>query len=144
MPDIRIHREHKLGLAEARKIAGEWACEVESRFGMACSTISGETSDTVEFTRSGVKGRLIVAADHFDLDAKLGFLLGAFSRTIETEIENNLDTLLASHGNAKKTSAARTAPAKVQTAEAGKQPAAKKVAKAAAAGGAAKRGSRGA
>ena len=72
MPDIRIHREHKLGLAEARKIAGEWACEVESRFGMACSTIQGETSDTVEFTRSGVKGRLIVAADHFDLDAKLG------------------------------------------------------------------------
>ena len=30
-----------------------------------------------------------------DLDAKLGFLLGAFSRTIETEIERNLDDLLA-------------------------------------------------
>jgi hypothetical protein len=57
--------------------------------------IEGETSDTVEFRRTGVSGRLIVAPDHFDLDAKLGFLLGAFSRTIEHEIEKNLDTLLS-------------------------------------------------
>jgi len=58
----------------------------------------------VEFTRAGVNGRLIVAADHFDLDATLGFLLGAFSRTIEGEIEKNLDELLAksSKGAAKK------------------------------------------
>ena len=60
--------------------------------------IEGETSDTVEFTRSGCSGRLIVAADHFDLDAKLGFLLGAFSKTIETQIQNNLDVLLAGGG----------------------------------------------
>jgi putative polyhydroxyalkanoate system protein len=62
---------------------------------MECTVVEGETSDTVEFTRSGVNGRLIVAADHFDLDAKLGFLLGAFSKTIEGEIEKNLDSLLA-------------------------------------------------
>jgi hypothetical protein len=37
-----------------------------------------------------------VAADHFDLQARLGFLLGAFSKTIETEIQKNLDDLLAS------------------------------------------------
>ena len=121
MPDIRIHREHKLGLAEARKIAGEWACEVESRFGMACSTIQGETSDTVEFTRSGVKGRLIVAADHFDLDAKLGFLLGAFSKTIEGEIQKNLDTLLAgaakSAGKAPAKKAAAAKPARKKSAD---------------------------
>jgi hypothetical protein len=42
-----------------------------------------------------VKGELIVAADHFDLSAKLGFLLGAFSKTIESEIMKNLDALLA-------------------------------------------------
>jgi hypothetical protein len=36
-----------------------------------------------------------VAADHFDLHAKLGFLLGAFSKTIEAEITKNLDDLLA-------------------------------------------------
>ena len=62
---------------------------------MECSVLEGETSDTVEFTRSGVNGRLIVAADHFDLEAKLGFLLGAFSKTIEGEIQKTLDDLLA-------------------------------------------------
>jgi putative polyhydroxyalkanoate system protein len=95
MADIRIHRKHSLGLAQARDVAWQWAEEVEKKFDMECTVVEGETSDTVEFTRSGVNGRLIVAADHFDLDAKLGFLLGAFSKTIESEIEKNLDDLLA-------------------------------------------------
>jgi putative polyhydroxyalkanoate system protein len=95
MADIKIHRSHALGLAQARKVAWQWAEEVEKKFDMECTVLEGETSDTVEFTRSGVNGRLIVAADHFDLDAKLGFLLGAFSKTIESEIEKNLDALLA-------------------------------------------------
>lgn len=94
MPDIRIHRKHALGLDKARKVAWQWAEEVEKKFDMDCTVLEGETSDTVEFRRSGVSGRLIVAADHFDLDAKLGLLLGAFSRTIESEIEKNLDALL--------------------------------------------------
>jgi len=100
MPDIHIHRDHQLGLAKARKVAWQWAEEVEANFDMACTVLEGETSDTVEFTRSGVKGRLIVAADHFDLEAKLGFLLGAFAKTIEAEIEKNLDTLLGKAGAA--------------------------------------------
>ena len=95
MPDIRIHRDHALGLAKARKVALQWAEDAEKKFDMACTILEGETSDTVEFTRSGVKGELIVAADHFALDAKLGFLLGVFSTTIESEIERNLDALLA-------------------------------------------------
>jgi len=95
MADIKIHREHKLGLAKARKIAWQWAEEVEKKFDMECSVLEGDTSDTVQFTRSGVNGQLIVAADHFDLNAKLGFLLGAFSKTIEAEILKNLDALLA-------------------------------------------------
>jgi len=94
MPDIKIHRTHQLGLAKARKIALKWAEDVEKKFEMECTILEGETSDTVEFTRSGVKGTLVVAADHFDLNAKLGFLLGAFSSTIETEISRNLDALL--------------------------------------------------
>lgn len=95
MADIRIHREHQLGLAKARKVAEQWAKDVEQDFGMECTLVEGEFSDTVEFTRSGVKGRLIVAADHFDLDAKLGLLLGAFRKSIESEIQNILDRLLA-------------------------------------------------
>ena len=112
MPDIRIHRKHKLGLAKAREIAWQWAEDVEKKFDMACTVIEGETSDTVEFSRMGVSGQLIVAPDHFDLDAKLGFLLGAFSRTIESEIERNLDDLLEEGAKAAPKAAAKKAPAK--------------------------------
>jgi putative polyhydroxyalkanoate system protein len=92
--EIRIHREHRLGLAKARKVAWAWAEQVERDFDMECSVLEGETSDTVEFKRTGVSGTLIVAADHFDLEAKLGFLIGAFSRTIEAEVTRTLDALL--------------------------------------------------
>jgi putative polyhydroxyalkanoate system protein len=104
MPDIKIHRKHTLGLAKARKVAWAWAEDVEKKFDMECTVLEGETSDTVEFKRSGVNGQLIVAADHFDLNAKLGLLLGAFARTIESEIERNLDGLLGKAGAAAKQS----------------------------------------
>lgn len=95
MPDIHIHRDHRLGLKKAREVALQWAEEVEAKFAMECTILEGQTSDTVTFTRTGVAGELVVAADHFDLEARLGFLLGAFSKTIEAEIEKNLDALLA-------------------------------------------------
>ncbi len=98
--DIRIHRSHQLGLPKARKVAWQWAEAVEKRFDMECTVIQGQGGDTVEFTRPGVTGRLLVGADHFDLEARLGFLLGAFSKRIETEIEQNLDALLASSAKA--------------------------------------------
>jgi len=113
MPDINIHRDHSLGLAKARKIAWQWAEEVEAKFDMECTVTEGQTSDTVEFTRSGVNGTLTVAANHFDLNARLGFLLGAFSKTIEAEIEKNLDTLLTASAKAPavKPAAAKKKPA---------------------------------
>lgn len=99
MPDIRIHRQHQLGLTKARKIARDWATHVEQEFGMKCSVLQERGADTVEFTRSGVKGRLVVAADHFDLEARLGLLLGAFARTIENEILKNLDERLVAQAS---------------------------------------------
>jgi len=96
MADIHIHRAHSLGLAKARKMAWKWAEAAEQKFGMECTVIEGEMSDVVEFTRSGVDGRLLVEADAFDLTARLGFLVGAFRQKIESEIEANLDQLLAS------------------------------------------------
>ncbi len=111
MPDIQIHRNHALGLKRAREVAWQWAEQAEAKFDMECTVIEGQTSDTVEFTRSGVSGRLIVAADHFDLEAKLGFLLGAFAKTIEAEITRNLDDLLAQPAKAP-AAAARTSAGK--------------------------------
>lgn len=79
MADIHIHRDHQLGLAKAREVAWAWAEQVEEKFDMACTVIEGETSDTVEFERSGVKGQLIVTGAHFELEARLGFLLAKSS-----------------------------------------------------------------
>ena len=123
MADIQIHRVHTLGLKTAREVAWKWAEDVEKQFDMECTVIEGEFSDTVKFTRSGVNGSLTVAADHFDLQAKLGFLLGAFAKTIEGQIEHNLDALLGQAGKAKKPPAVPSAAA-----AAAKKAAAKKAA----------------
>jgi putative polyhydroxyalkanoate system protein len=101
MPDIKLHRKHKLGLTKARKIAWAWAEQVEQEFGMECTVLEGDDGDTVEFTRAGVNGTLDVTAERFDLNAKLGLLVGAFSKTIEAEIERRLDALLAAKPAAK-------------------------------------------
>ena len=95
MAEIRIHREHALGLKKAREIAWQWAEQVEEKFDLECTVHEGNDEDTVEFARSGVKGELTVAADRFELVAQLGFLLGAFKGTIEGEIQKELDGLLA-------------------------------------------------
>jgi putative polyhydroxyalkanoate system protein len=95
MADIHIHRHHELGLKGARKIAWQWAELAESEFDMACAYAEGDDEDEVQFTRSGVKGTLRVCGDHFELNAQLGFLLGAFKERIESEIVKNLDDLLA-------------------------------------------------
>ena len=107
MADLHIRREHSLTLAAARKIARSWAEQVESEFGMQCSYVEGAKEDQVNFVRSGVKGYLAVTGDHFDLDAKLGFLLGAFKGKIEAEIVKNLDDLLAPKAAAKKPKVAK-------------------------------------
>lgn len=95
MPEIHITREHALGLPAARKLAFRWAEEAEERLGMECVYEEGKTSDRVTFTRTGVDGELQVTKDSFELDARLGVLLGAFRDRIEWEIVKNLDELLA-------------------------------------------------
>jgi putative polyhydroxyalkanoate system protein len=95
MADIHVHRAHRLGLARARKAAWRWAELAEQKFGMECTVIEGKTGDVIEFTRAGVDGKLVVAADSFDLTARLGFLVGVFRDRIVAEIEENLDDVLA-------------------------------------------------
>jgi putative polyhydroxyalkanoate system protein len=117
MPDIRMRREHRFGLAKARKIAWEWAEQVERDFDLECTVIEGQQRDTVQFTGSGVSGALVVAADHFDLHARLGLLLAVFTGKIEAEIEKTLETLLDRAAPAK-----RRAPAKKATKTAAPRP----------------------
>ena len=117
MADLHILRKHQLGLPAARKIAFAWAEQAERDFSMDCSYEEGKSSDEVGFSRAGVKGSLLVTAEKFELNATLGFLLGAFKGRIEGEIVKNLDALLAkssSAPSAPSASSAASAPTKLR------------------------------
>ena len=107
MANIHIERPHGMSLAEARKAAFTWAEQAEQKFDMECTYEEGETSDEVSFSRTGVSGTLTVNKDVFELQAKLGFLLGTFKEKIEAEIAKNLDALIA-----KKPATTKKEPAK--------------------------------
>ncbi len=94
MPELNIERAHTLGLAGARAVAERWREQAEQEWGMACESEPGETEDRMRFARSGVSGELTVSEDRFDLQLKLGFLLGAYSGKIKEKIQANLDALL--------------------------------------------------
>lgn len=94
MTQIHIQRPHQLGMSGARKVASQWAEQAETQFDMRCAFAEGPDGDEIRFSRSGVNGTLKVSADRFELDAQLGFLLGAFKDRIEDEITKNLDALL--------------------------------------------------
>jgi len=114
MADINITRQHGMSLAGARKAAFKWAEQAEEKFDMECTYEEGESSDECSFTRSGVTGTLRVDKDTFELNARLGFFLGAFRDKIESEIVKNLDALIAGKAPAaKKVAAKKTAPKKV-------------------------------
>jgi putative polyhydroxyalkanoate system protein len=99
MATLFIHREHLLGLVDARALALEWAAQAKSDWGMQTSFTPGNNlegaHDTVEFHRTGVRGSLQVNAKVFVLRAELGFLLGSFKEQIEAQIIQNLDKRLA-------------------------------------------------
>ncbi len=95
MADIHIVREHGLGLHKARALAFRWAEVAEKKLEMECTYEEGRSSDLVTFRRQGAHGELKVTKDHFELEARLGILLGVFKHQLETEIVRNLDELLA-------------------------------------------------
>jgi len=96
MPQLRIEREHTLGLSGARAVAERWREQAEQEWGMSCESETGQNEDRMRFARSGVSGELTVTDTRFDLQLQLGFLLGAYSGKIEEKIRANLDALLGS------------------------------------------------
>ena len=92
--DGRLESTHTLGLAGARTVAERWREQAEQEWGMACEYEPGDFEDRMRFARSGVSGELRVSEHRFDLQIKLGFLLGAYSGKIEEKIKANLDALL--------------------------------------------------
>ena len=91
MADLHIVREHTLGMAAARQLALDWAEEMETEFRMRCTYQEGPLQDLVTFEGTGAKGTLQVNGTSFELDVKLGFMLGNFKDKIEAVIRKKLD-----------------------------------------------------
>ena len=93
--DLHIVREHNLGLAQARKVALAWAEQMEADYRMQCTYQEGQAQDLLSFEGTGASGTLQVDKAIFELNVRLGFLLGAFKEKIEAGIVKNLDAKLA-------------------------------------------------
>ena len=98
MPDVRIHRTHRLGALCARELARQWMSLASAKFGLEFTPLSGEVPATgdevVRFHRNGLNGTVRVGAEDLEVTATLGLLLGAFGSVVEVEIARQLDRLL--------------------------------------------------
>ena len=95
MSDLKIHRDHALGLEKAGRIAAKWAEHAEKKIDLKCTLVPGPDRHTVQFTRQGVTGEAVFTANSIDVEAKFGFLLRPFVGKIEAEVCKMLDTALA-------------------------------------------------
>lgn len=95
MADIHIERDHGMDLTQARQTARHWAIQAEEKYQLHGDYTEGPEADTFSFQRAGVSGTLQITGQAFTLDAKLGFLFGAFKPQIEAEMVKKIDALIA-------------------------------------------------
>lgn len=87
MTDIDIRRRHALPLKEAKARVERIAERIAERFDVDY----GWSGNTLQFTRSGVEGRIAVSAKDLHVAVRLGFLLFALKSSIEKEIDRVID-----------------------------------------------------
>jgi len=87
MPTIDIRRPHNLPMAQARAIVDQVATRMREKFDMQ----SQWQDDTLRFSRSGVKGSIVVAPTLIHVTAELGFMLTPLKGMVEQEIRRKLD-----------------------------------------------------
>ena len=87
MADINIVHAHALTHKKARAAAQKVADQIAQEYDLACEW----EGDVLRFERSGVSGSLTVEKKQVLMAIKLGFLMRAFSSTIETKITENLN-----------------------------------------------------
>ena len=87
MPDIDIHRRHTRSLKEARAAIERVAEHLAGKFDVQYAW----EGNTMQFSRSGVDGHIVVSPKEVHVTATLGFLLMAIRGPIEREIHQYLD-----------------------------------------------------
>lgn len=86
MASIDIQHPHSKTSAQARKAIEGVAKKLSERFDMDYDW----DGDTLNFSRSGVEGRIALLTDTLRVTATLGFLLSAMKGPIEAEIRRVL------------------------------------------------------
>ena len=86
MSRIDIRHPHSLSKAKARKAIEDVARKLAEKFDMDY----GWEGDTLNFSRSGVDGHIVLGPDDLHVHAKLGFLTAMFKEPIEGEIKRVL------------------------------------------------------
>ncbi len=86
MASIDIKHPHSKSPAQARKAIEGVAKKLAERFDMDY----GWDGDTLNFSRSGVDGKIALLDDALRVTANLGFLLSAMKGPIEAEIRRVL------------------------------------------------------
>ena len=86
MSRIDIRHPHSLSKAKARKAIEDVARKLAEKFDMDY----GWEGDTLNFSRSGVDGQIVLGPDDLHVHAKLGFLTAMFKDPIENEIRRVL------------------------------------------------------
>ena len=87
MASIDIQHPHTLAPPRARQAVQEIADKLADRYGAECRW----DGDILDFTRSGIDGRIALLPGQVHVTAQLGFLLGAMKGPIEAEIRRVLD-----------------------------------------------------
>lgn len=91
MADINVQRKHQLSLPDIRAKASELADQLASKFG-------GEhewEGDNLNYKLTGIDACIACTTEDIVVDIKLGMMMAALRGTIETEVGNLLDKLLA-------------------------------------------------
>jgi putative polyhydroxyalkanoate system protein len=86
MADISITQKHKLSHKKAKAAAQKVVDQLAEEYGVNAEW----EGDTLNFKRSGVSGTLEVLPHEAQIDITLGFMLKAFSATIEEHVHKNM------------------------------------------------------
>lgn len=94
MSEVKLHRDHTLGLPKARELAKAWAHGAAKDLGLDCQHVEGAEQDVLTFERMGVTGTMTVTGTSFDLQVKLGMMMAAFKPIVEAEVAKNLNRII--------------------------------------------------
>ncbi len=125
MADIRISRDHQLGLQQAKVAADKMAQKLGEKF-----DLNGDwNGNRLNFHRPGVTGFLVVSESSVEMEVSLGFMLKMMRGPIENAVHEQLDQVLITAKPAKvaaKPAGSVAATKKAAASAKAKNPAAKK------------------